>query len=372
MRPSKKTKKKIDYSEKKNFPKQREFREIYFFMDSDLFLLSLFGVKVGDALGAGWEMQPRHNILSHWSDVLAGYKKRTGKYGIYHQPGMYTDDYEMTIGTLLAIQCLYGFLCSNPRQELLTELRELLPKSWIVVAKVPMRDGYGSFRYVLENRNGDWERNLEEQRTKQRSSRYPGNGPLMRQIPFLFGFFSDKINCFDCAVVNVEATHPNPSAIMSAVCLMRASQYLLLEKGPPIHLLDVLIRFCQDKKTKNFVPADTIRDRYAQRITLLNSCEAPGDEKCNQLSDEAIGDMFGPTKCPYYDGIGIPPSSEQTFYAAVYLLKWMDDISGFGSLLRCISLGGDVDTLASIVASMVIPLKGKSSLPDWVKDNLEN
>ena len=110
---------------------------------------SLFGVKVGDALGAPWEMQSRKQILSQWKNVTNGFKKRQGKYGIYHQPGMYTDDFEMTMGVFNALLESYP---GNVTQEMLT-------RHWILIAKVfgdrrdshgtGVRDGYGSFRNIL-------------------------------------------------------------------------------------------------------------------------------------------------------------------------------------------------------------------------------
>lgn len=349
---------------------------------------SLFGVKVGDALGAPWEMQSRKQILSQWKNVTNGFKKRQGKYGIYHQPGMYTDDFEMTMGTFNALQESYP---ENVTPEMLT-------RHWILIAKVfnnrdygGVRDGYGSFRNILNQlpiKDGMRDISdkalldslLQNQRAKQNQRDDPGNGPLMRQIPFVFAN-TDYVDPCKCVIVNVLATHPHPNAIMSALCMMRASQYLLIEKQNPKDLLKDLIKFCVSENIRKWWPKDTEFenmklnisnvDQFRKRLLFLESCDAPGNEQCDKLDDRQIEQMFGPTSCNYYKGIGIPPSSQQTFYTSVYLLKWMDDASAFGNLLRCISLGGDVDTVASIVGSMVFPLKNLKDLPKWVIDDIE-
>ncbi len=306
---------------------------------------------MGDALGAGWEMSSRKDVLSQWDLVLSGFRKREGKYGLYHQPGMYTDDYEMTMGVVNALKETSGMT------------QECLVRHWIQVAKDPTRDGYGSFRHVLEHRNEDWRPYLEEQRIKQQQSPHPGNGPLMRQIPFLFA-----PDPYKCVLTNANATHPNPLAIVSGLCLMRASQYILMENGKPPNVLQDLIGFCPTLTTVE----KGVVEHVVQRLRLLDVSKAPGNERCDQLSDTDIETMFGPTTCPYYQGVGIPPFAQQTMYAAVYLLKWMDNgVDAFGSLLRCISLGGDVDTLGSIVASIVLPRKGTKSLPKWIEKNIE-
>jgi len=169
----------------------------------------LLGTAIGDAFGAGVEFQDRDWIrknvdFTKFVNVRHNIKVAEDKLKYFttnYQPWFYTDDTEMTIGTIKAIY-------SNK-----PITKELLINFWEaeyndgIQKKGFGRNGHGSMSWYYSG-----EMTIEEVREFQRHRPNPGNAPAMRAVPI--GFVSPSL-INEYAAINANATHPNIKAIQS-------------------------------------------------------------------------------------------------------------------------------------------------------------
>ena len=72
--------------------------------------LALLGSAVADAIGTGIEMRSREYLVQNVGTVFSGFQTRDFPYNVGHKPGMYSDDYEMTLAVLAALKKCGGKL----------------------------------------------------------------------------------------------------------------------------------------------------------------------------------------------------------------------------------------------------------------------
>lgn len=311
----------------------------------------LLGIAIGDAYGAGLEFQDRDwmrknvdfstflNRRTDLEDVTDAYGNLVKNFKEWD----YTDDTEMTIGSIKAL--LSGKQLSE----------NLLVEYWVKEyqedkkTKGIGRHGHGSMRWIFSG-----EKTIEEVREFQRTRPNPGNGPTMRAIPF--GLVNERnINPF--ATINANATHPHPRAVASSICIARAAEFLIVKKLPAEKIIDYCLSFIQN-----------IDNEFCEKLKTANSFPS-----FNQISETQYSTLCGPQPIikPYYpEGItGLPSDAMYTTISALYILKHSH--STFEGFKQAIYLGGDVDSLASIITGILGGVYGLNSLPPYMAEMVE-
>ncbi|WP_373548345.1 ADP-ribosylglycohydrolase family protein [Haliscomenobacter sp.] len=310
----------------------------------------LLGLAIGDAYAAGLEFQDRQWIRQHvdfsrffnMREHIQVAPEKLAAFTAHYQPWDYTDDTEMTIGSIKA-------LCGGPvitEQHLVdyweTEYREGLQR------KGYGRNGHGSMAWYYEGRLS-----LEAVRDFQRHRPNPGNAPAMRAIPF--GLVAeDLVNPY--AAINALATHPNAQAVQSSQIVARAARYFLVENGAA----EGLIPYCLQK-----IELDKGYQNYLQAMDELPAYEDLGDAEFSILCGPQ------PIEAPYFlPGIkGLPSDSKYTAGAVLYILKHAND--AFDALKKSVYLGGDVDSLAALTTGILAGRFGLESLPAYMIEAVE-
>lgn len=310
----------------------------------------LLGLAIGDAYGAGVEFQDRNWIrnnidftrfVNHRSSIAVPENKLEA-FTKNYTPWDYTDDTEMTIGVINAIISGKEFSES------------LLIDKWKeeydcgIALKGYGRNGHGSMAWFYNGKQ-----TIEQIREFQKNRPNPGNAPAMRSIPL--GLVSENlINKY--AAINANATHPHVHAIISSQCIARATFFLLVKKGDASDL----IRYCLEN-----VDFDQTFYNYLTAIDTLPFYD--------DLSDHDFEILCGrqPIEPPYFlAGInGMPSDSMYTAGCGLYVLK--NSKGTMDGLKKAIYLGGDVDSIASIVTAILSGLYGIHSLPTYMIENVE-
>lgn len=310
----------------------------------------LLGLAIGDAYAAGLEFQDRDWIRQHvdftrfinMREHIQVAPEKLAAFTTHYQPWDYTDDTEMTIGSIKA-------LCSGQNitdQHLVgcweAEYREGLQR------KGYGRNGHGSMAWYYEGRLS-----IAEVRDFQRHRSNPGNAPAMRAIPF--GLVEeDLVNHY--AAINAMATHPNAQAVQSSQIVARTARYFLVENGAK----EDLIPYCLQK-----IELDEGYQNYLQAVDELPAYE--------ELSDADFSLLLGPQPIqePYFlPGIkGLPSDSKYTAGAVLYILKQSSD--AFDALKKSVYLGGDVDSLAALTTGILAGRFGIKSLPQYMIEAVE-
>ena len=310
----------------------------------------LLGIAIGDAFGAGVEFQDRDWIRQHidftsYVNVrhripVAPEKLKT--FTENFKDWNYTDDTEMTIGLIKAL------ISNAPFTE------ELLIAAWKaeydlgIKIKGHGRNGHGSMRWYY-----DGEKSIEEIRDFQRNRPNPGNAPAMRAVPL--GFIDESL-INEYAAINARATHPNNNAVISSQCIARATRYILIENGNPKHL----ISYCL-----NNVALNSDYQKYLSNVDRLPIFK--------QFNEEDYVTLCGPQpiEAPYFlPGIkGVPSDSKFTTGCVLYILK--HSTNALEALKMAITIGGDVDSLASIATGILAGKTGLNSLPSFMIQQVE-
>lgn len=310
----------------------------------------LLGLAIGDAYAAGLEFQDRDWILQRVDfsqfinvrDQIPVPAEKLPAFTQNYQPWDYTDDTEMSIGSIRA-------LCSGQdiSEQVLVDCWEAEYREGLH-RKGYGRNGHGSMAWYYEGRLS-----IAEVRDFQRHRPNPGNAPAMRAIPF--GFVEeDLVNQY--AAINALATHPNAQAVQSSQIVARAARYFLVEDGAA----EGLIAYCLQK-----IKLDEGYQNYLQTVD-----ELPAYEK---LSDEDFSLLLGPQPIqePYFlPGIkGLPSDSKYTAGTVLYILKQSRD--AFDALKKSVYLGGDVDSLAALTTGILAGRLGVKSLPRYMIEAVE-
>lgn len=311
----------------------------------------LLGVAIGDAYGAGLEFQDRDWIRAHVDfsafvnqrndivPVIDDWGNTVNNYNVWD----YTDDTEMTIGCVKALisgeALSVGLLLKYWQEEYF----------WDKKRKGIGRHGHGAMRWLYSG-----ERTIEEIREFQANRPNPGNAPPMRAIPF--GFVEPSlIDAY--ASINAGATHPNPKAIAASIVVARATEYLVVKQGAHQGLIPYCAKFIR-----------SVDREFHERLIAID--QLPSSQ---MLSDEDYESLCGPqpTIKPWFpEGIkGLPSDAMYTALSALYILKnTQNTYEGFREAIR---LGGDVDSIASIVTGILAGRYGLDSLPTYMLENVE-
>ncbi len=310
----------------------------------------LLATAIADAFGAGVEFQDRDWIrknidFTKFVNARHTIKVPEEKKGLFtenYQAWDYTDDTEMTIGTIKALMS----------DELFTE--ELLIKKWReeyqkgIQEKGYGRNGHGSMSWYYSG-----EMTIDQVRDFQRDRPNPGNAPAMRAVPL--GLISEEL-INEYAAINANATHPNINAIIASQCVARAAEFILVKNGKQSEV----IAYCQEKITLN--------PEY--KIYLDQVAQLPVYEKLNDPHFEILCGPQ-PIQVPYFlPGIkGLPSDSKYTIGCVLYILR--NSYNAMDALRKSIHLGGDVDSVASITTAIMAGKTGLRSIPEYMLENIE-
>lgn len=305
------------------------------------------GIAIGDAYGAGLEFQDRNWIRAN-VDFSKFINKRTdinvpekAIFTIDYKEWDYTDDTEMSIAVAKALMSGEAFSDDV--------LVKYFTDEYLLGFKIKgyKRNGHGAIRWLY---NG--EKTIEEIREMQRNKPYPGNAPPMRAIPI--GFVSeDKIELY--ATINSSSTHPHPKGIDASILIARATRGLLIENVSKRDLISYCIKYITDKET-------------IEKSKLADQLPAPA-----LLKEKDFELLCGPQplkKAEFIEGLyGLPSNAMYTAICALYLIKHSS--SAFEGLKNSINIGGDVDSLASIVVGILAGKYGIDDLPKYMIENVE-
>jgi len=305
------------------------------------------GIAIGEAYGAGLEFQDRNWIREN-VDFSKFINKRTdinipekSVFTIDYKEWDYTDDTEMSIAVAKALMS----------RTTITE--DLFIKYFTEEymsgfhTKGYKRNGHGSIRLVY---NG--EKSIEEIKDFQKNKQYPGNAPPMRAVPI--GFVrEDRINSY--SILNAISTHPHPKAIDSSILIARATRALLVDDINQKDLIPHCIQYITDKET-------------IEKLKLADNLHSP-----ELLQGKDFEVLCGPQplqKKEFIEGLyGLSSNAMYTAISALYFIK--HSRSAFEGLKHSINLGGDVDSLASIVTGILAGKYGIGSLPSYMLENVE-
>lgn len=305
------------------------------------------GIAIGDAYGAGLEFQDRNWIRAN-VDFSKFINKRSdinvpekAVFTIDYKEWDYTDDTEMSIAVAKALmssqKVTEDLFIKHFTDEYLLGFQ----------TKGYKRNGHGSIRLVY---NG--EKRIEEIRDFQRNKVYPGNAPPMRAIPI--GFVNEEL-INEYAIVNATSTHPHPKAVDSSILIARAARGLLVEDIAHEDLISYCVGWITDQET-------------IERLELADRLHAP-----EFLEGKDFEVLCGPQplqKKEFIAGLyGLSSNAMYTAIASLYFIK--HSRSAFEGLKHSINLGGDVDSLASIVTGILAGKYGIGDLPSYMIENVE-
>ncbi|MFA5933236.1 MAG: ADP-ribosylglycohydrolase family protein [Microgenomates group bacterium] len=296
----------------------------------------LIGVAIGDAFGAGVEMQGRELLKNlpydRWTNL------RTGKYANNYHVGEYSDDTEHTIGLVKAL------MSGKPFTE------DLLLEYWKNEYETDKkrkgypRQGHGSIESYYKGQC-----TIEEIRQNQANRAHPGNAPTMRAAPL--GLLPDDL-LFKYAEINANATHPHKEA-RDASALVAVTANYILNGGDHANILAYCAR---------------IDDFYTIKDTLLAMNRFGSPE---EITTDEYSVLCGPQPIKGADGLitGLPCSAIHTALTTAYILKHTDN--PFIGLQRSIQIGGDVDSLASATVGILAGRYGLDTIPDFMNREVE-
>lgn len=305
------------------------------------------GIAIGDAYGAGLEFQDRNWIRAN-VDFTKFINKRTdinvpekSVFTIDYKEWDYTDDTEMSIAVAKAL------MSGQPVTDEL--FVKYFTDEYLLGFKIKgyKRNGHGSIRLVYSG-----EKDIEEIRDFQRNKAYPGNAPPMRAIPV--GFVKEEL-INEYAIVNATSTHPHPKAVDSSILIARAARGLLVEGIAHEELISYCLPYISDQET-------------IEKLEAADKLYGP-----DLLEGKDFEVLCGPQplqKKEFIEGLyGLSSNAMYTAIAALYFIK--HSRSAFEGLKHSINLGGDVDSLASIVTGILAGKYGIGDLPAYMIENVE-
>jgi len=203
---------------------------------------------------------------------------------------------------------------------------------------------------------------IQEIKKNQNGKKYPGNAPPMRAIPL--GFTGPHM--YDLCINNANTTHPHPKAIAASVIIALATKHFLIDRLSQQTLFPTIIeeltKHNLDEETINYLKdIDTIED-YHQFI---------GEDHIVNFPNNVHEQLCGPQPFTFHDQpvYGLYSDSMRTAGIVLYILKHYK--TPFDALKVSMWVGGDVDSLGSIVLGIVGAKDGLVDIPPWMTYELE-
>jgi len=294
---------------------------------------------------------------------------------------MYTDDCEMTLGTMHALVAdnLQGSLTPDlllawwKREYDKPDRAHLLSRVWSLAGVG--RNGHGGIASVWSG-----EQTIEEQRERLSKVEYPGNAPPMRALPLAF---LPEALLLQFSIDNADATHPHPKARLSSLIVALLGRAVLVDgMGTGHRLIPTLIL-----ELKRFMRIEAALEDPDILPYLTSVDSLPGPGKLYGSYESLYPKSTIETLCgaqPIWSKAegkprevsGLGADAMRTAGCVVYLLKWHREGAVMETLLRSLYIGGDVDSLASICLGIIGGREGlrfgeNGGLPTYLLEGLE-
>lgn len=332
----------------------------------------LLGDAIGDAFGAGIEMQDafwiRKNVTADRWPVNPVQKE---EWKINSVRGMYTDDCEMTVGLM------NGLIAEGVQIEADGMLRAWRAE-WDLGMRRPRpaepgaaRNGHGSIKRFFRG-----QQRLEDIRASQAAKEDPGNAPPMRSLPLAFVADTDRERL--CAT-NADATHPHPKARAASFLVAVAARWLIVERGEQQQVLRVSL-----DRLRGSGLSDEATEAHLERLESLKDYHTYG-ERFASMPMSVLRLLCGPQPCPHAWAVaggadgrspihGLWTDAMRTAAVVLYLLKFHR--GPLDVLLASIDVGGDVDSIAALCLGVVggsagLRLGEPGGLPWFLVEELE-
>jgi ADP-ribosylglycohydrolase len=278
----------------------------------------LAGIAVGDAFGRYYENKSRSEIIE------------IARFDRYLQEEVrYSDDTQMSLAV--------AELMISP----LPFTAETLASNFIHAWKRDRRRGYSTRtqKVLEESRTGA---EFLELFRAENPAQIKSNGSAMRALPL--GLYRDGEEVVAKSVLNSEITHAHPEAVKASVCVSLLAHYFYYRLGDP----GEVISFVREKSA-GICPA---ADEYLGKVESLTATDYT----------VLLGD---------HADRGLPCDALLTLGVVLHVARtWFDDPRE--ALRQSILVGGDVDSVASLVLGGVMMLHPFDALPPFLLDDLEN
>ncbi len=280
----------------------------------------LLGIAIGDALGAGYEFAFERREKFNNVDITKFCSHPNPNF--HHQPGMYTDDTQMSIAVAELLASNQEFNCHN------------LAKFLVQAYKRDPITGYaGRFQAFLDSVSDEQEFLSKIRPDSER------NGAAARAVPI--GAVRDLEKLVQYAKVNANLTHNTPKGIASSVAVALISHNNLY--------------YGYNSNTNS---------ELIQLIKMIDDETASYLKWVLQMKDLDAELLFGLE----WKDKGVPCDGMRTVGAVLYLLSNFDSLQEI--LTQAIKLGGDTDSIASIVLGIKLMHKPLDELPQQLYTGL--
>ncbi|MBT3601434.1 MAG: ADP-ribosylglycohydrolase family protein [Candidatus Latescibacteria bacterium] len=299
----------------------------------DLFVGSLLGGAIGDALGSFCEGWTRSRILGV-DQLLSDYRDRINKLGeVSLTAGSYTDD---TQQLLVIVESILA--CDK------VDAGDLAAR-YLDLWRAGELHSYGAaFKETLEKLDAGvvWEDAASVDKLS--------NGTVMKIAPVGLWHWATGEDIRQDALAVSWVTHREPRTVAAAVSVAHVVGHLVTHR--PLDLDEVL-----DVAEWSARAIDEPTGELIGRVRALLGMDA--DLAWKTMREMAI--------CPLEDGI----PGEGPMTAVVALEAFLRSPKSFeATLIRALTAGGDVDTFAAVAGNLSGVYNGTARLPDYLMDDL--
>lgn len=293
---------------------------------NDKILGAMYGLALGDALGATLEFMSRGEIRRRYPQ---GHREIIGGGPFDWAPGDVTDDTDMALCLVRGIRAA-GVEASVP------QLVEAIGKEFMKWRARNPPDIGNIVRLALDlfARHGDWGRVSRGVR-EEKGDYAAGNGALMRTLPISLYWPHDLERVAALSHALTEMTHPHPEASWCSVV------YNLVVCG--------------------IVKGESIEASFSQAVRC-----APWEGPALAKIARRFADF--PSRAPLIDEAGIQGTGYcvDTLEAALWCLLTTDDAEA--CIVKAANLGDDTDTVAAVAGGLAGAHYGVSALPSrWME-----
>lgn len=270
---------------------------------------AMFGVAIGDALGATLEFMSRNEIIQKYGrlkDIIGG-----GFWKLL--PGEVTDDTNMTIAVAQGI-------IGNPGDplekiaEFFVEWFKTEPKDIGNICRIVLAEGAKGVTKEVE-----WLKIAQNAHIKS-GGRSAGNGSLMRTMPVVIAYLNDKEKMIDIACRQSALTHFD----------MKAGQCVSI--------------YCQ--LVRELINGGDLKAKIIETVR-----ETPVDITINLLPEQI-------------DNSGYVVSTLEAALNCAYQTESFEE-----ALIMAVNLGGDADTIGAVTGGIVGSYYGLDQIPErWLNE----
>lgn len=289
----------------------------------------MLGIAIGDAFGAGYEFAFKNRQdFSHID--LSRYRAHNHP-DFVHEPGMYTDDTQMSIAVAELLRDGLEFNRKN------------LADYFVKCYKRDSVVGYAKgFKIFLESVSSGQEL-LDKIRPDSER-----NGAAMRSVPL--GIIDDLETIIEYSKINASITHNTPKGIASSTGVALISHLNLYEgKIPDLEKKVIPILRNIDNETAEYLEDVCFAEKHLRKTDMMDYELLLGKK---------------------HKDSGVPCDGMRTLGAVVYILSRYDN--PLDVLVESIKLGGDTDSVASIALGINLMHNDVSNIPENLYFGLTN